>query len=49
MQDRSIDGVLLALRRNVNRGGLEGLPEVETLLALRGVAMPRVVPAGAQK
>ena len=44
MQDRSIDGALLALRKNIIRGGLEGLPHVEALLGLRGVPMPRVMP-----
>ena len=43
MQDRSIDGALLALRKSIIMGGLEGLPQVETLLALRGVPLPRVL------
>ena len=43
MQDRSIDGALLALRKHMIRGSLDGLPHVEALLALRGVPMPRVL------
>ena len=43
MQDRSIDGALLALRKNIIMGGLKGLPHVEALLALRGVPLPRVL------
>ena len=43
MQDRSIDGALLALRKSIILGGLEGLPQVEALLALRGVPLPRVL------
>ena len=42
--DKSIDGALLALRRNLVRDGGEGLAHVEALLKLRGVPMPRVLP-----
>ena len=45
MQDKSIDGALLALRKNMIRGNLYGLAHVEALLALRGVHMPAVLPA----
>lgn len=43
MLDKSIDGALLALRKQIIREGQEGLAEVETLLRLRGVPMPRVM------
>lgn len=45
MQDKSIDGALLALRKQIIRGDSEGLAHVEALLALRGVHMPAVLPA----
>jgi len=45
MLDKSIDGALLALRKGLIRGGGEGLEHVKALLALRRVAMPRVLPA----
>lgn len=45
MQDKSIDGALLALRKQIIRGDLDGLAHVEALLALRGVHMPTVLPA----
>lgn len=44
MQDKSIDGALLALRKQIIRGDLEGLEHVEALLGIRGVPMPRVMP-----
>ena len=45
MQDKSIDGALLALRKQIIRGDIDGLAHVEALLALRGVHMPAVLPA----
>lgn len=45
MQDKSINGALLALRKQIIRGKLDGLTEVEALLAIRSVPMPRVMPA----
>ena len=45
MQDKSIDGALLALRKVIIRGNLDGLAHVEALLLLRGVHMPAVLPA----
>ncbi|MEP5730056.1 MAG: hypothetical protein ABJL67_11885 [Sulfitobacter sp.] len=45
MQDKTIDGALLELRKRIIRGKLDGLAQVETLLVLRGVHMPRVLPA----
>jgi len=45
MQDNSINGALLALRKQIIRGNLDGLAHVESLLALRGVHMPTVLPA----
>lgn len=42
MLDKSIDGALLALRKQTIRGGGVGLEHVEALLALRGVPMPQV-------
>jgi hypothetical protein len=45
MQDKSIDGALLALRKQIVRGDGEGLAHVEALLVLRGVHMPAVLPA----
>ena len=44
MQDKSIDGALLALRKQIIRGDLDGLAHVEALLVLRGVQMPAVLP-----
>jgi len=45
MQDKSIDGALLALRKQIIREKREGLAHVEALLVLRGVHMPAVLPA----
>jgi hypothetical protein len=45
MQDKSVDGALLALRKQIIRGDSEGLAHVEALLTLRGVYMPAVLPA----
>jgi hypothetical protein len=45
MQDKTIDGALLALRKQIIREKREGLAHVEALLALRGVHMPAVLPA----
>ncbi len=45
MLDKSIDGALLALRKQIIRGNGEGLKHVEALLAVRDVPMPRVLPA----
>lgn len=45
MLDKSIDGALLALRKRIIRGKLDGLEHVEALLGMRGVDMPRVLPA----
>ena len=45
MQDKSIDGALLALRKAIIRGNLDGLAHVEAMLILRGVHMPAVLPA----
>ena len=45
MQDKSIDGALLALRKTIIRGNLDGLAHVEALLSLRNVHMPAVLPA----
>jgi hypothetical protein len=45
MLDKSIDGALLALRKQIIRGKLDGLEHVEVLLAMRGVHMPAVLPA----
>ncbi len=45
MQDKTIDSALLALRKQIIRGNLDGLDHVESLLTLRGVHMPRVLPA----
>jgi hypothetical protein len=44
MQDKSIDGALLALRKQIIRGKLDGLEHVEALLLMRGVDLPRVMP-----
>ncbi|MCB1467614.1 MAG: hypothetical protein KDK08_10835 [Rhizobiaceae bacterium] len=44
MQDRTIDNALLALRKQIIRGNLDGLEHVEVLLVLRGIALPRVLP-----
>lgn len=44
MQDKSIDGALLALRKQIIRGDQDGLEHVEALLRLRGVPMPRILP-----
>ena len=44
MQDRTIDNALLALRKQIIRGDLDGLEQVEALLTMRGVRMPRVMP-----
>ena len=45
MQDKSIDCALLALRKTIIRGNLDGLAHVEALLSLRNVHMPAVLPA----
>lgn len=45
MQDRTIDSALLALRKQIIRGGGQGLAQVESLLHMRGVDIPRVLPA----
>jgi len=45
MQDKSINSALLALRKQVIRGDLDGLAHVEALLMMRGVDMPAVLPA----
>lgn len=44
MQDKSIDGALLALRKQIIRSKGDGLAHVEALLTLRDVPMPRVLP-----
>lgn len=44
MQDRTINNALLALRKQIIRGNLNGLEHVEALLAQRGVSLPRVLP-----
>lgn len=44
MQDKTIDNALLALRKQIIRWNLDGLAHVETLLGMRGVAMPAVLP-----
>lgn len=43
MQDRTIDNALLALRKQIIRGGLEGRDQVEALLWLRGLPIPRTM------
>lgn len=48
MLDKTIDSALLALRKNLVREGGEGLEHVEALLQMRGVDMPRVMPAKRQ-
>ena len=48
MQDRTIDNALLALRKQIIRENLDGRDHVETLLNLRSVAMPAVLPAKRQ-
>lgn len=45
MLDKSIDGALLALRKQIIRGKLDGLDHVEALLVMRGVGIPTVLPA----
>lgn len=45
MQNKTINNALLELRKQTIRGGLDGLTHVEALLTLRGVDMPRVMPA----
>lgn len=45
MQDKTIDNALLALRKQIIRSKGDGLARVEALLMLRGVAMPKVLPA----
>lgn len=45
MSDRSIDCSLLALRKQLIRSNGAGLEHVEALLALRGIPVPRVLPA----
>gem|GEM_PF-1364255 len=44
MLDKSIDGALLALRKQIIREGGDGLEHAEALLAMRGVPMPAVLP-----
>lgn len=48
MQDKTINSALLALRKQIIRSDGKGLKQVETLLALRGVHMPAVLPAKRQ-
>ena len=43
MQDRTIDSALLALRKQIILGGGEGRDQVEALLQMRGVRLPRVL------
>jgi hypothetical protein len=43
MQDKTIDNALIALRHQIVCEGREGLEQVEALLALRGVRLPRVI------
>lgn len=45
MLENSIDGALLALRKQIIREKREGLAHVEALLSMRGVHMPAVLPA----
>ncbi len=45
MQDKSIDGALVALRVQIIRGKLEGLDHVEALMSLRGIELRPVLPA----
>ncbi|HHX90616.1 MAG TPA: hypothetical protein GX700_12795 [Paracoccus sp.] len=45
MLDKSIDGALLALRKQIIRESGEGLAHVEALCLMRGVDMPAVLPA----
>jgi hypothetical protein len=45
MQDKTINNALLALRKQIIRGDGKGLAQAETLLRMRGVVMPRVLPA----
>jgi hypothetical protein len=45
MQDRTIDNALLALRKQIIRGNLDGLDHVEALLRPRGVQMSAVLPS----
>jgi hypothetical protein len=45
MQDKAIDSALLNLRKQIMRGGGDGLEHVEARLGLRGVDMPAVLPA----
>jgi len=45
MQDRTINNALLALRKQIIRGDGTGQDHVEALLILRGIDMPRVLPA----
>jgi hypothetical protein len=45
MQDKTISNALLALRKQIIRGDSDGLAQVETLLRMRSVDMPRVLPA----
>ena len=44
MLEKSIDGALLALRKQIIREGGDGLEHVEALLAMRDVPMPAVLP-----
>lgn len=48
MQDKTINNVLLALRKNLIRDAGGGLTHVEKLLAMRDVPMPAVLPARKQ-
>ena len=45
MQDKTINNALLALRKQIKRGDLDGLAHVEALLVMRDVPMPAVLPA----
>lgn len=44
MLDKTVYSALLALRKQIIRSGGEGQVEVETLIRMPGVHMPRVLP-----
>ena len=48
MQDKTINNALLALRKQVIRENGDGRDHVEALLQMRGVDMPRILPAKRQ-